>query len=342
MAKGSLSARSRLIKEYKALRECDDSSPMTISGLQDYLESEEGISISVRTLSDDLNLLRTSGLIQKTPNAGTAKSERGFFGLASNDYFDLWEIKILLDSVSQIPYIPLDTIGTIKEKLLNLTKRDISKKAEKLISELPEDLYSKDDEFIETFKLSTKAILEGKIVEFRYSRLGPDKTYVEDRDYAQRVHPYAIKTLDDYFYLLGYYEQREKLVPFRLDRIKKMVMTDEDAIPPARLPIGDKTDDIRDYLVNNTSNFVHEKNEMLKIRWHSEKGHISILYDIMGVQNVSRGKGEDVYLIRTDNNPGLTANLLRLGSMLEILSPDNKPAKKRYLAELREMIRYYD
>lgn len=340
MAQG-VKARDRVLKIYNILKDCDSSTPVTIKGLQELLADEEEIDVSIRTLADDIAVLKKNGLIRSVSQKGASKDDRGSYGLFDDSYFELWETKILMDSVSQVPYIPLDTVKTLRSKLLNLTSKRIREQAGDITSELPEQMYSTTDEFIYTLKEALRAIIGGKVLEFRYSRLDENKEYREDRDYAQIVHPYAITTLDDYFYLLGYYEQRESVSPFRLDRIKKIKVTDRDATPAARLPIGDKTEDIRNYLVNNTSNFMHEKKALITIKWHPEKNHVSLLYDIMGTENVSRGKGENEYIIKTDNNPGLIANLLRLGPTIELLGPESGSVKKAYLNELRSAAEYY-
>lgn len=125
---------------------------------------------------------------------------------------------------------------------------------------------------------------------------------------------------------------------FRVDRIRNVVIEyGQKRLSPCRLPIGDKTDEINQYLRNNTDSFSGEKISLLIKTDQSP----SIIYDVFGIENVSlvSEKEPTVFSIRAQKNDGLYHNLFRLGTTITILSPSS--VLEHYKNQLAEMMEKY-
>lgn len=331
----------KLAAIYSILKTVPANHAMTHQRLLDELKLY-GISTNLRSIADYCKVLKEAGLIRQRDQKGSAIGQRGVYGLFEDQHFDLWETKVLSDAVSQIPYIPKSTVEGIREKLLNLTPPDIREAAKHLITDLPDQYYETHDSFIDALKTVLTAITNRKVIKFNYTYLGADKQIVPDTKPPRIVHPYALTIKDQHFYLLGYHEKYRTITPFRVDRITDPVITDKQRTPMARLPIGDMTDKVRGFIRNNTNNFFSESTKYLTIRWHPDVTPVHVLFDVMGDSNVDPLADEYVYRIKTTDNIGLVANLLRLGSAIEILqSPEKDPAMYDYIQTVSKIISYY-
>ena len=77
-----------------------------------------------------------------------------------------------------------------------------------------------------------EAIDSGKKVQFQYYDYSPDKQRILRHDGEIYVNsPYVLLRNYDRYYMLGYSEKHQKVVSFRIDRMLKVKVTEEDQIP---------------------------------------------------------------------------------------------------------------
>lgn len=340
----------RVLWLYKLLRKQPEdealSYNMVLNELEDsFLVDDPKKAFPIRIYTDDINLLEKMNLAKRTKRKGTPKSKRGVYGLFDDDYFELWEIKILADAVSQISHLTPSSVNAIKHKLLNLTSKNIRDDAKNVLTDLPDEIYSHDERFVKNLRIVLSAITSRKVLKCDYAHLGADKNYQDEGD-VRTIHPYALTIKQQSFFVVGYHEEKKAMWPSRVDRIFNPVITEIDRMPPSKVVVDGKTTDytkkIRGYVRNNTSNFFSEKTTYVKIKWHPEVSPMHVLFSIMGENNILPTKEEHVYNIKTADNDGLIANLLRLGSAVELLGERREGnVVDRYLKKVKAIADYY-
>jgi predicted DNA-binding transcriptional regulator YafY len=210
--------------------------------------------------------------------------------------------------------------------LLGMTSDNIARKVRHTLHMLPQDMYESNLTFVRTLNQLLEAIDRGSKVSFRYSRLGKQRIstgicFETDTKPDRVVSPYDIYMDNGKFYMVGFSDLHQALRSYRVDRIGLLRLTNEPWIPPTRTPVGDVTMALEAFFMNNTDNFLGQKRTVVTIRW-DDSTHISVLYDVMGTENVFLISEEDnTFSIRSFENTGLINNLLRLGSAIEILEP---------------------
>lgn len=76
-----------------------------------------------------------------------------------------------------------------------------------------------------------KAIEEGKQISFKYCEMDFNRKEVEKNNGETYVNsPYAMIWNDDRYYMMGWSEKHNKVVTFRIDRMKMPKIMDEDAV----------------------------------------------------------------------------------------------------------------
>lgn len=323
--------RQRLLAVYEILREfSDEEVPLTKTQICKLLYEEYHLDADQRTVQDDLDCLLESGYIRS--------DKKNFFHFTVHPFED-WELKMLVDGIAQTDYFEPRTLNRIIEKVISLagpTDAEMLRRNRPVL-----DYAVKENDFylLENLSRLISAVKDLHPVQFEYFKLDENKLPVLHGSGSYLVHPYIIVKRNTFYYLVSYREGDSSLRYFRIDRIRNIVIqTNKKRISPYRLPIGDKTDEIKHYLRNNTDSFWGEKISVI-VRLDSTP---SILYDVFGIENVNLTSEKDpsIFCINAQNNAGLYHNLMKLGSAVTILEPVS--IRKRYLQELREILIKYD
>lgn len=190
-----------------------------------YLE-ENGISTIPRRVKADVELLCDFGfdieIVHSTQNR--------YYMYERN--FELAEVKLLIDAVQSAKFITNKKSKKLIEKLSVFA-------SEHQQSELKRQLYidkrvKTDNEggYYSVDSIHT-AIQQKKKITFKYLEFAPDKTKIEKHNGQVYVlSPYALVWNDDSYYVIGYSEgaNHNKIVKFRIDRMKNLTVTDNTAI----------------------------------------------------------------------------------------------------------------
>jgi predicted DNA-binding transcriptional regulator YafY len=309
------------------------------------LEEKFGENVSINSITDDIRAMEKTGLAKRTGRKKVARDTgRGAYGRFEKNYLEPWELKILADAVLQVPWLRRFDVYGLRNKLLGMTSDSIARKVRNTLHPLPENMYHNDRKFSDNLNKLLDAIDSNRKVTFHYIRLGKRRSslgihYDPDTKPARVVSPYDIYTVDGKFYMVGYSDQDKGLRTYRIDRMILLQTLNVAAIAPTRTPFGDSNLELETFYRDNTDNFLGERRLAMTVRW-DDATHISVLYDVMGTENVFLISEEDnTFSIRTYDNDGLMNNLLRLGSAIEILEP--KLPRRRYLAIIEDIRRKY-
>jgi predicted DNA-binding transcriptional regulator YafY len=104
----------------------------------------------------------------------------------------------------------------------------------------------------------TDAINEGKKISFQYFEYNGAKERLLRRDGAKyHVSPYALVWDDNHYYMLGFSDDRQRMVNYRVDRMCNTEMTEEAAVP---MPAGF---DMEEYVQHQFRMFAGEEVEVV-------------------------------------------------------------------------------
>lgn len=342
MGRNTIPSKIRLLEIFKLLQTVEKKDALTQAEIHAVLEEKYHASVSLNSITDDVRALEEMGLAKTTGKKKIARDTgRGAYGRFDNNNLEAWELLILTNAISQIPWIPRPRVYKLRNKLLEMTSESTRTLVRKNLTLLPPDVYERDIFFIRNLNDLLQAIGNRKKISFHYSRLGKRRTthgirWEKDTKDARIVSPYKVYINDGKFYMVGFNEQAQELRAYRVDRIGKVMDTGEPATTPDYTGQEDLYSRLDAFVANNTDNFLGKDRTAITIRWEPAVP-VSVLYDVMGTENVFLLSEEDnTFSIRTYDTTGLMNNLLRLGSNIEILEPAG--IRSRYL-EIIDAIR---
>lgn len=216
--------RALLVLQY-IWEHSDEEHQVTSKDILSYLE-ENGINTIPRRVKADVELLRDFGfdieIVHSTQNR--------YYMYERN--FELAEVKLLIDAVQSAKFITNKKSKKLIEKLSVFA-------SEHQQGELKRQLYidkrvktNNEGGYYFVDSIHT-AIQQKKKITFKYLEFTPDKTKREKHNGQLYVlSPYALVWNDDCYYVVGYSEEanHNKIVKFRIDRMKNLTVTDNTAI----------------------------------------------------------------------------------------------------------------
>ncbi len=191
--------------------------------------AEAGYQANRKTVRDDVNTLVACGV-----KVATEKRGRNEFYI-SERLFEPSELKLLIDAVLASKFITRAKSKVLIEKLSSMASRH---QVDGLIRHLytEEAIKPNNESIYAIVDRISDAINQKKKVCFKYYEYTPQKKKVLRNDGELYINsPYALIWNDDRYYMLGYSEKHEKIVQFRVDRMVRPYISDEDAVPK---PVG--------------------------------------------------------------------------------------------------------
>lgn len=140
---------------------------------------------------------------------------------------ELSEVKLLIDAVDTAGFISATQSKKLINRIIDLSEPSSRKELKRHVysdqrpkSECKELFYNVDT--------IHRAINASNIIRFQYYEYNTQKKRIHKHgnDYYYLVSPYALVWNDDYYYVLGYCEQHDKISKFRVDRIDNISITD--------------------------------------------------------------------------------------------------------------------
>ena len=217
--------KQRLLRLLRYLYEnTDEDHPVKTPELVEIF-SDQNAHAKRKTLQDDIRILEGEGY-----DIETIKSYYYAYYMRTRE-FELPELKLLIDAVSSSRFITRDK----SEELIGKLSRLASKyQAEKLVRHIytADRLKPGNENIYYIVDQITDAINEDKKVGFKYFDYTPEKEKVLRRDGAEySVSPYGLLWDDNHYYMVGYFDHKEKITTFRVDRISTLGIKDEPAVP---------------------------------------------------------------------------------------------------------------
>ena len=212
-----------LFLEHYLTDQSDKENPITTEELLDACE-KHGLKTHRNTIRDDLEALREAGIQIKSVRIGNA---RGYY--VDNRPFELNELMVLIDSVSSSQFVSATRSRMLIRKLAALA---IEKDRKDLTAAAfaAKRIKTDNDVAITTLGPIAKAVKQKKKITFNYIEYLPTGEVVLRHDQkVYHVSPYALIWYAGRYYAPSYDEEKDDIIPYRIDRMRNVKISNEAA-----------------------------------------------------------------------------------------------------------------
>lgn len=302
------------INEYLR-KNSDEDNPVSADELIEML-NEQGIKCERKSIYSDINTLKDFGI-----DIDSARLPKTGYCLLSRE-FEIPELRLLIDAVQAANFItPKKTkelirkIGTLcSEKQKNNLEGQVY--IENRVKCANEEIYYYIDKI-------HRAISQNRQISFIYSKRAVNEK-CDGIMYHEKEHcvsPYAMIWSNDHYYLVGNTEKYNNLMHLRIDRMKKVEITDKPSrsfteVSPYKLSF-----DSADYS-SKTFNMFSGDTQRIEIVCHN-----SILEEILdrfgSDVTLRRSEVPDCFelMAKCSISDGLVSWLMQFGSKIEVVTP---------------------
>lgn len=233
-----MESKPRILYLLKILEEqTDEEHPLTTNQLIEILDNEYGIPVYRTTLSKDIAALQKYGIDIVTIHSTQCK----YF--IANRKFELPELKLLIDAVDSSKFITTKKSKALIEKIHTLA-------SEGQVAKLKRNNYvagrikPDNEQIYYIVDAINDAINMGKQISFQYYEyVGLKRKALKNKGEVYTISPYYLVWNDDFYYMIGFSDKRQKIVTFRVDRIaaKPEILSIDAVAKPSEFDIAEFT-----------------------------------------------------------------------------------------------------
>ena len=228
MVKARLLVLSEMLNE-----KTDEDHVMDTFEIMDYL-AENGVPANAKTLRSDLALLKERGMdiitIPGRPN-------KYYCGAR---LFDIPELKLLIDAVNSSRFITEKKSRVLNRKLLSIVS-EYQRKSLKRSVYTAEKIKPKNEKIFYVVDIINDAIQAKRKISFCITEYdgNKNKTLRHDGE-VYVISPYAMYWNDDFYYVVGWSDKRDKIQAYRVDRMHEpMILRDKAVRKPKDFKVTD-------------------------------------------------------------------------------------------------------
>ncbi|WP_284140199.1 MULTISPECIES: WYL domain-containing protein [unclassified Virgibacillus] len=302
----------RMLKLRELLfHETDDDNELGMQQIKDKLQYyAPEVLCDNRTIKKDLEVLDTLNF-EIVENKG--KYGKKLYSHQAR-LFETYQLRLIIDAILSARFITPKEKKHLIEKVKKLTSKHIAKT-------LPEPFlfHLSSNQDYEMVKLNIdhihRAIASSHVLAYQYGRFNVNKEFVFGRDGALYfVEPYALIWQNDYYYLIGRFQENDELRHYRLDRIRNIQITDE--------TFTKKEFHLQEYVDQSFHMFAGEEIR-IKIQFHIDLVHVVL--DRFGLDASIKQVDEAHFVLSTKAklSEGLINWILTWGSQAKVLAPDH-------------------
>ena len=230
--------RLRVLYLYNILlTRTDEEHTLSTRQLMDIMYKQYGIYMHRTTVPNDIALLREAGI------EVMQERRQAWHYYISDRKFSVPELKLLIDAVQSSKFITKKKSADLVKKLISLTSETNADRLKRNLK-ITDRVRSENEKGFYIVDTINDAINAGRRISFVYTDFSGSKRQVArhgGKPYI--VSPYFLVWDGDFYYLVGFNHNREKIANFRVDRIKAQPeILEEKAVPaPKGFNIGDYT-----------------------------------------------------------------------------------------------------
>lgn len=312
--------------------ETDELNPLSATELCDKLD-KMNITAERKSIYADIEALNAYGyeiLHTKNPKSG--------YYLAQRD-FEIPEVYLLTDAVQAASFITVKKTRELVKKLDGLLSLHQVKSREKSMY-IDNGHKCTNEEIYYNIDTLSRAIEQGKKIELLYvSRIINSQRKIILKEKQRKLSPYALIWQNDHYYLVANYEKYDNLIHIRVDRMKKVSMTDEDCRYFGE--VSEYTDyfDIADYAKKSFQMYTGEETEIeLECKEEILEQVIDRFSDKIFIRN--HEKGTFRFTTEVLFSEGLVNWILQFGKDIKVISP--KKLSERICERVKEISQLYN
>lgn len=206
--------RLRILYMYQILMQyTDEEHQLTTNEIRNLMEKEYGITMHRTTVPGDIEILRAAGF-----DVHVTRSRQNKYYL-ENSYFELPELKILVDAVESSRFITEKKSRLLVQKLLQLTSEAGAAKLKRNLH-ISGRVRSANEKGYYIVDAINEAINAGRQISFFYTDYdGGKKLFLRNDGKPYIVSPYTLIWNGDYYYLVGWNHEKQETRTYRVDRI---------------------------------------------------------------------------------------------------------------------------
>lgn len=312
----------RILEQYT-----DEEHPLTTKQLIEMLNEKYGISTYRTTIAKDVVALQEFGVDIVVVHSTQCKY---FIG---SRQFELPELKLLIDAVESSKFITSKKSDALIKKIHMLTSNEQVKKL-KRNNYVSGRIKPNNEQIYYIVDTINDAINEGKQISFQYYEYtGLKEKVLKNKGEVYTVSPYHLVWNDDYYYVVGYSEKREKIVTFRVDRIASQPdILSADAVPaPEDFDIAEFTKQV----------FYMYDGEAVLVDLKCDNSLMKTMVDRFGEDITTLVYDENSFKVTVEvsTSPTFFGWIFGFGGKVQILSPESvKEEYRQMIVQVSENI----
>lgn len=206
----------RLLYLYRLLEQyTDEDHRLTTNQLRDLMEKKHRVTMHRSTVYKDIELLKNAGV-----DISCHRTRANEYYLESRK-FEISELKLLIDAVESSRFMTESQSQKLTEKLSTLTSETNAGKLKRNLH-VPGRVKSENHQIFYIVDAINEAINSNRRISFQYIDYnGRKKEILRNNGKPYTVSPYSLIWNGDYYYLVGYYHEKDDIRTFRVDRIKR-------------------------------------------------------------------------------------------------------------------------
>ena len=305
----------------------DDEHGLTMPQIKSALE-EYDITADRKSLYDDIETLRVLGI-----DVYTEKEGRNFLYKVGKKHFEIAELKLLVDAIQSSKFITEKKSAELISKLTDLAsgyeasqlKRQVVVHGR--IKTMNESIYYIVDDI-------HNAISGNKKIRFEYLKWNLRKEMEMRRDIPYEVSPWALTWDDENYYLIGYDSEEEKIKHYRVDKMRRIEITEQ-------LREGREIFEQFDMAAYSRMNFGMFGGEEIKVKLKFKNECVGVLLDRFGTDITIIPEEEGFSSTRVDValSDQFLGWIFSLAGGVVIEGPEE--VRDRFIEEIRAMGKIY-
>lgn len=303
----------KLLRVLDILKKTDERNPITTNEIVKKLLSY-GIEAERKSVLRDIDTLQFVGydIILHADN------KKGYY-MASREFED-WELKVLCDAVASSKCLTAKDKRSIFDRVCNLSGEE-GKKLLRKTSVIIDDSLNESNLTKVYIDMIMSAIRDNKKIEFRYVVTNSEMKKEYKRDgLAYTVNPYVMIWKEDKCYLVGSYGEHNDLSCYRIDRIRELVISEDDARVLEDVLGRDARRCLEDYVKKLIYGYSGNR---ITLTLKTKEYMIDDLIERFGKDiHVENKKDYVLATVNTNLSEGLYFWLLQFGKNVTVISPE--------------------
>ena len=302
--------KARLVILLKMFYEMtDEEHPMTGIEILDYLR-EHDAPANEKTLRGDIQLLQDLGLdIVKV----VSRPNYYFWG---DRQFEMPELKLLIDAVASSRFITEKKSKELAKKLAGLASENQRRELRRH-EYATNRVKSQNEKIYYTVNTINEAISKRRKISFQYTEYSAElqEVYRHDGE-LYYLSPYALLWNEDFYYVVGWSDKREKVSVFRVDRIDHPEMLEEKAV---KRPDGFKLEDYSKPIFD-----MFEGKERVEVKLEVRNDLAKYIVDRFGTKLKTEKINDERFAVTVEVSlsPTFYAWVFQFGGGMRILAPE--------------------